>query len=153
MFHWRFRPRWQNSGETPTKRMTLYTGCELRDTLLPMGEVLRDRHQFGSGLLAPKTTMTGGVAPALPDPAITPQDIVEVQAGRKFLYLWGWAKYFDVFPNTPERITRFCWAIFPTGDPFNPGPLVDGKLQGISFPYVHYFYGNCADDECGQYGE
>src|SRR5437870_1990535 len=36
-YNWRFRPIWQNSGDTPTKDMTMHTSCELRNTLLDSG--------------------------------------------------------------------------------------------------------------------
>ena len=31
--------------------------------------------------------------------AISPQNLLDVQQGRQFLYLSGWVRYFDVFPN------------------------------------------------------
>jgi hypothetical protein len=45
----------------------------------------------------------------------------DVQQATLFLYLWGWVRYFDVFPDTKEHITRFCGVVMPVGDPFvNP---------------------------------
>ena len=35
LYHWRFRPNWKNSGDTPTKHM--YSECVLRTTPLPEG--------------------------------------------------------------------------------------------------------------------
>jgi len=53
-YNWRFRPIWQNSGETPTKDMTMYTNCELRNTPLPGGfDFDRATTQIGTGLLGP----------------------------------------------------------------------------------------------------
>jgi hypothetical protein len=145
---WRFRPRWMNSGDTPSKNLTNYTGCELRNTRLPDGFDFSGGNP-GGGLLPPKTELHGGLAPQWPAAAITPQDILDVQAGTKFLYVWGWARYNDVFPKTAQHITRFCWIVTPLGDPtrYIPGkkPPEDG---GLAFPYVHHKEGNCADDEC-----
>src|ERR1700730_12646288 len=37
LYNWRFRPNWKNSGDTPTKRMTMHSECVLRTTPLPIG--------------------------------------------------------------------------------------------------------------------
>lgn len=145
--NWRFRPHWRNSGDTPTKRLIIHTNCELRNTQLP--------HDFnfdyattntGQGFLGPKFEQLGGIAPMPPDAPITPQDILDVQAGRKYLYLMGWAKYYDVFPNTPPRITRFCWQILPFGDPAAFVP--NDPAHTLTFSHVFSPRGNCADEEC-----
>lgn len=146
-YNWRFRPVWRNSGDTPTRRLTQHTACELRNTPLP------DDFNFnyptknsGVGLLGPRYENMGGIAPPSPSVGITSQDILDVQEGRKFLYLMGWARYFDVFPDTPEHITRFCWIILPSGDPFTFVP--NDAEHALIFPYAHFGTGNCADDEC-----
>jgi hypothetical protein len=74
---------------------------------------------------------------------------LDAQAGRKFIYLWGWVRYFDVFPRTPEHITRFCWLIVPVGDPlaFVPG-AAPNQPGSLSFGSLHHSEGNCADEEC-----
>jgi hypothetical protein len=91
----------------------------------------------------------GGLSPSPPENAISPQDITDVQSGKKFLYVWGWARYSDVFPNTKQHITRFCWMITPVGDPF---AYIPGKIPpepgGLQFQSRHHDEGNCADDEC-----
>lgn len=146
---WRIRPEWRNSGETPTKHLRIYVDCELRNTPLPNGfDFARISSTPGNGLLPPNATMLGGAAPMQPVAPITPQDIVDVKAGRKYLYIWGWARYFDVFPKTPEHITRFCFQIHPIGDPFAfvPGQDVNHP-DSLRFPYVLHIEGNSAEDE------
>jgi hypothetical protein len=150
-YYWRIRPVWQNSGETPTRRLRLYTDCEIRDTALPPNFQFVDGPiPPGAGMLGPHSSSMGGAAPLIPRPGISPQDILDAIASRKFIYLWGWVRYYDVFPNTKEHVTRFCWQIMPVGDPhaFTPGqiPTAPGSLQ---FAYLHIGQGNCADDECG----
>jgi hypothetical protein len=81
----------------------------------------------------------------MPKAAISLQDILDSQHGTKWLYIWGWARYSDVFANTPQHITRFCWVITPVGDPLAFDPNVP---SGIDFQTVHHTEGNCADDEC-----
>jgi hypothetical protein len=147
LYHWRFRPNWTNSGDTPTKKMTMHTECMLRDSVLPLGfEFDYPTTETGTALIPPNTSAGGGLAPRYPAPAITPQDILDVQAGKKFLYFMGWAKYFDVFPDTPQHITRFCWQLLPLGDPFAYDPSV--TPQNLTFPNIYHHEGNCADDEC-----
>ena len=149
-YHWRFRPTWRNSGDTPTQNLRLHTKCELRNTVLPEDFSFDYKtDQIGTGILGPKFEQQGGEAPQLPTPAITVQDIIDIQSGRKFLYLMGWVRYNDVFPETPERLTRFCWQILPVGDSasYNPFPTAD-RPNSLFFPYVHHKKGNCADDEC-----
>ena len=146
---WRFRPNWQNSGDTPTKNMTMHVECELRETQLPDGFKFNYvTEDIAPALIPPKTTTHGGQVPRAPKPAITPQDILEIQAGKKYFYVWGWARYWDVFPGTSPHITRFCWMIDPVGDPttFRPGSQVVGET--LTFNTLHHHEGNCADDEC-----
>jgi|SRR5215469_7572232 len=149
-YNWRFRPLWQNSGETPSKALRNYTGCELRTSPLPVGYNFKQGNG-SAGLIPPKATLSGGLAPQPPQPALTPQDILDVQAGRKFLYVWGWVKYHDVFPRTKEHVTRFCWLVTPVGDPFAyvPGSQPPPALGGLTFQTIHHTEGNCADEECG----
>ncbi|PNE12175.1 MAG: hypothetical protein CR217_05030 [Beijerinckiaceae bacterium] len=96
-------------------------------------------------MLGPKAISMGGAAPLIPAAPITPQDIIDTQNGTKFIYLWGWTKYFDVFPRTAEHITRFCWLILTTGNPMTFNPAQPGSL---TFHNLHHVEGNCADDEC-----
>jgi hypothetical protein len=149
-YDWRFRPTWQNAGDTPTRKLRLYADCELRNAPLPSGfNFTQNTGPPGPGLLGPKSTNMGGAAPLAPRAAITPQDILDVQNGTKFIYLWGWAKYFDVFPRTPEHITRFCWQILITGDPFKFTPGQLPKQPGsLNFANLFHPEGNCTDNEC-----
>jgi len=63
------------------------------------------------------------------------------RCGKRFLYLWGWARYSDLLPNTPERITRFCWQIIADGNPLTFNPLFDP--QGLRWSNIHQRRGNC----------
>jgi hypothetical protein len=150
-YHWRFRPNWHNSGDTPTKHMRMHVECELRNSPMPRGfDFKRVFTNIGTGLLPPRTGSPGGLAPMPPNAAITPQDLLDAQQGRKFIYFWGWVKYFDVFPGTPEHVTRFCWVFTPVGDPmaYVPGTAGQPPTPGtLSFPYVHHTEGNSADED------
>ena len=146
-YHWRFRPQWENSGDTPTRNMIMHTEYDLRSTSLAMDfDFNYPTNEVGTALIAPKQIAMGGIVPRVPSPAISPQDLIDIQAGRKILYFWGLAKYYDVFPGTPQHITRFCWSILPVGNPLDPGE----GTKDLRFTYLLHAKGNCADDECTQ---
>jgi hypothetical protein len=99
---WRFRPNWENSGDTPTRNMTMHSECLLVPSPIAPGfNFDYETTEIGNALIPPKTKSGGGLAPRAPAPAIAPRDIVDVQNGRKILYFWGWARYYDVFPGPP----------------------------------------------------
>jgi len=90
--------------------------------------------------------INGGLAPR--GAPITPQDLKDVQENRKFIYLWGWMRYFDVFPKTTQHITHFCWFVTVIGDPFNCVPMTPATPPTASvlyFNYLQYSEGNYAD--------
>jgi hypothetical protein len=144
-YHWRLRAQLRNSGDTPTRNTQMHSNYVIRDTALPPGfDFDYPTDQVGKALLAPHVDTMGGIVPRPSDPAITPQDILDVQAGTKLMYVWGWVKYSDVFPNTPRHITRFCWQVTPLGDPLTYSPTAGG----LTFPSLLHSEGNCVDDEC-----
>jgi hypothetical protein len=64
-----------------------------------------------------------------------------IKTGAAFGYVWGWARYKDVFEDT-ERVTKFCNRVEPSGD-----------LRPTGTGEVHIkFYGearhNCYDEGC-----
>jgi hypothetical protein len=145
-YHWRFRPIWQNSGESPTKRLRFTVDAELRNTPLPENFNFVSRGPPGPGMLGPKSTGLAGNGPAPPSAAISPQDVADVIALRKYLYLWGSAKYFDQFPGTPEHETHFCWMVTAKGDPFAYDPSqIPNHPSSLTFFNIHIGQGNWAD--------
>ncbi len=145
-YQFRFRINWFNSGETPTKDMLMHIRCELRDDLLPDDfDFSCQTTEIGSALIYPKISGGSGLAPRPNEPAISIADIVAVQLGKKCLYLWGWATYNDIFPNTKRHITRFCWLIDPIGNPHNFNPR--DVTPSLIFNFIHHTKGNYFDDE------
>jgi hypothetical protein len=145
-FDWRLRPTWVNSGDTPSRSLKIHSRLMILDDVLQPGfDFDYETTDTGSGLIGPKATKFGGVVPATPDPALTPQDVADMQASRKWVYLLGWARYRDVFEETPEHITRFCWLVTPVGSPLTPTPATPPTIRWDS---VHHNEGNCADAEC-----
>jgi len=73
LYHWRFKPNWKNTGDTPTRNLRLYSHCDVRNSQLP------DAYSFdagnsvpGGGLLAPTQEASGGAAPHFPTAPISP---------------------------------------------------------------------------------
>jgi hypothetical protein len=151
LWNWRLRPRWRNTGGTPTKNLRMHIECEIRNAMLPPGYAFKcDATNVGTGMIPPNTDMLGGIAPAYPQAAITPQDIIDSQQGRKFIYLWGWARYYDVFPDTVEHLTHFCWLIVVTGDPMTFVPNTPGTPPTpgtLSFWNIQHTEGNYTEDK------
>jgi hypothetical protein len=143
-YNWRLRPRWRNTGGTSSRNLTTHVECEIRNTMLPSGYSFSYRDDdIGTGIIPPKAELMGGVAPQ--GGAITAQDISDSQLGKKFIYLWGIAKYYDVFPDTPERIFHFCWLIVAVGDPFTFKPNTVGEpptLGAMTFSLIQHKEGN-----------
>jgi len=148
-FNWRIGAVWHNSGDTPTRSLELYTDGFLSNVEIPSTFDFNYTDPAvppGPGMIGPKVYSGGGQAPHMPGAALTPQDIVDMQGGRKFFYLWGWARYHDTLPGTPQHITRYCWRIMAIGNPIIFNPIVDPN--GVRFFNVYERRGNCADDEC-----
>jgi hypothetical protein len=147
-YNWRIQANWKNTGDTSTRNLRLYAHCDIRNSAIPDNYLFENAvSEGGRGLLAPTQEASGGSAPYRPAAAISPQDIVDVQCGRKFIFLWGWAKYNDVFPGTTEHVTHFCWSITAIGDPLIYDPLANQGESTLTFYWFCANVGNYADEE------
>jgi hypothetical protein len=146
VYNWRFRPRWQNTGGTPTKGLIMHVECMVRDDPLQLGyDFIFADTDTGKGLIGPHSSMLGGWGS---QPPITPEDLQGVLDGKKFIYLWGCAKYFDVFPDTRQHTSHFCWIVTVVGNPFRFVPTAIGQppVPGtMAFGNVQHPEGNYAD--------
>jgi hypothetical protein len=151
-YNWRLRPVLRNSGNTPTKNMTMYVECEIRNRPLQMGYAFTPEiENTARAVIAPNLDIQGGIVPRSPAAAITPQDIIDVQNLRKYIYLWGVIRYSDVFPRTRPHITRYCFMITFTGDPFQFVPNTPGQPPTpgtLAFQMIHHAENNCIDEGC-----
>jgi hypothetical protein len=77
---------------------------------------------------------------------IVGKDLVAVSEGRKHFYVWGIAKYRDVFPDTPERITKFCCFIENVSG--NPLKSYNTTTNPVDIRLPFYRKHNCADEDC-----
>jgi hypothetical protein len=138
---WSIHPQWKNGGNTPTKHLFLNTNSLVSSKPLPedfefpeaKGETIKMLIGAHSSIGAATQTIDGS-------------DLADVASGSRFFYIWGWAKYRDVFNGTPERITKFCCQITNvTGNPTKPYDRVQNIVE-ITFAY--YKKHNCMDDDC-----
>lgn len=138
--HWSFAPIWENAGDTPTRNMVVHVSIKPFDSELPEDWDFPDiwsrpdeRSRTPVGI-SPHHSITGEALGA------SIQLIDEVIAGTKFLYVWGWAAYSDIFPNTDRHITRFAVRVVIGGNARDP------NNSSLRYPFVKKY--NCSDEEC-----
>src|SRR5260221_10533203 len=130
---WRVAPIWENSGDTPARRMFVNFNCQEFSSRIPEDFKFPDSAEPEPSLIGPKATVQGsGVLLA--------GDIIgRLASGSSKMYLWGWADYNEVFDGTPRRRTEFCFEAVVLGNP------QDGQVE-LGFPLHRRFNG--ADEEC-----
>jgi hypothetical protein len=141
-YFWGIRPRWINSGNTPTRNLGVRIFYELRDAPLPENFEFSSERGDIPIIIAPHAIVASQFY------AISPEDLILIQHRKKFFYIYGTAAYRDIFPGTPERVTKFCVrAIDVTGDPHKAWDQETNPLE-IIFRFYHRH--NCADDGCDE---
>ncbi|WP_420475456.1 hypothetical protein [Noviherbaspirillum sp. ST9] len=115
-FHWTIHPIWANSGNTPTRGLSINTSYRLLDAPLPAGYDFPESQEDLIPTIAGPRSMVEAVSGTL-----SSEDLAAVKEGRKFFYIWGWAEYHDIFEGTKKRVTRFCNQLIEVdGDPAAP---------------------------------
>jgi hypothetical protein len=133
-------PVWENVGNTPTRDMQIYTNPakEIKHPLLDMS--MPKTPNIAPGMLAPHTTGMGSST------YVTGDQLLAIRDGRLRMYMWGWARYRDVFAGTPMRQSRFCILI----NTFQGDPNVPGEASVSGSPCGQYGDNyECSDQECG----
>jgi hypothetical protein len=87
-------------------------------------------------LLVPGQKVFGPHVPT--EGAFTEAQVASIRRDEKKLYIFGWAKYRDGFPHSPERVNNFCYRVRPTDNPGHP------------FVFDSHYRHNCADDDCNE---
>jgi hypothetical protein len=103
MHQWSIHPIWENSGNTPTKGLSINTTYSLLNEPLPDDyDFPHAREDLIPTIAGPKTMVeaVSGV--------ISTEDLAAIQNGTKYFYIWGWAEYHDIFEDTRKHVTRFC---------------------------------------------
>lgn len=131
-----FRLNWQNSGNTAAKDLRICTSREDN----PAGNMknLPDKCQPVPEVAGPRD-----VVQSLPI-VFEPPLLELLRDGKTKVTLWGWVKYRDSFPDTPEHITRYCSEF---------GQVIGGTIPDPKEPFELQVSGctnsySCSDEGC-----
>lgn len=133
---WRLYPVWENSGDTPTRRLMTNFQCRGFFGRIPSDFDFPDEGLPEPSFIGPKAVIRGnGIL-------LSPDWLTEMGKHESaHFYIWGWADYDDVFNATPRHRTEFCFEIVRVGTDLNGFPV-------LQFPLHSRF--NNADEECSR---
>jgi hypothetical protein len=96
---------WENSGATPTQNLRMWMSWATFTQPIPTDFDFADRgdtSQQSITIIPPRGQVTAPIF-------VLDRELAgALAAGNLFTYIWGWAEYSDIFPNTPKRRTEFC---------------------------------------------
>jgi hypothetical protein len=129
--------RLQNTGNTFTTHMMSHSSIRIFNGDIPANFDFPDLDERPAArpFIAPKSWIGSFIF------RISREELISCIGGRRRIFIWGWADYNDVFPNTPRHRTEYCHEIIVARDP-STGPIE----QSISAS--QYRRHNAADDEC-----
>jgi hypothetical protein len=130
---------WENNGTTPTRNMSTHYSYLPSPSPQPDSLFFTD---LGNTIPAPIALGPKAVGHTAPI-SIPAGTVTEIMNHKTVFYIWGWARYNDIFAKSKRHITRFCTAI--TGFQGNP---LNGSPSAISRPVLANCASNCYDDEC-----
>jgi hypothetical protein len=133
--HWRFFARWENGGNTPTKNMRNRINYTLREDVIDIGFPFPDfgDQPDGCTMIGPRSFMHSTYFD------IPVDHLQKVKSGEAHAYIWGWADYADVFPDTPRHRSEFSFKILVEGDVM---------AEDCQFLYQQEDRFNGLDEEC-----
>jgi hypothetical protein len=144
-----FRFKWRNSGTTPTEDMRTHFSYQWSTLPLPENFTFPDLWGVGK----PHINVPVAIGPKGEigiDSEPLAMSVVEAVRDKKMhLYVWGWAKYRDVFKGTPVHITEFCYDLATARKQVVPTP--DPKVQTLSLIWNNCERHNCYDEDCTDY--
>jgi hypothetical protein len=151
-------PKWRNSGSTPTRFMTNHVNWTAFVGRPPVGYQYPDFDAHGTPITDATRnnppTFVGPNATAFADQLIIPTNTMDaVRNGQLRLFVWGWARYQDVFHAL--HITRFCnevrfTQIGAVHSAVHNTPA--GAPVAVALSFSLYGEYNCTDEECTQQG-
>jgi hypothetical protein len=126
---------WENSGTTPTKNFRTHVNYTVLPGDIPIDYTFPDRwgghpHINFHAVIGPKGKLTV-------DSGEVPVTVLQLVANKQIrLYFYGWARYRDILPGTPEHVTQFCFELH----------IPDPDTWTTNFTNCPRH--NCYDDEC-----
>jgi hypothetical protein len=102
-----FQLSFENSGSTPALNLLIQFNGHWRDDDLPADYSYPDFGEPGNPMMIGPRVKQFGLGSFVPREVLS-----EMRAGRKRIYLYGWAEYRDIFfPHTPIRRTEYCFQL------------------------------------------
>jgi hypothetical protein len=122
VLQFRFLPQWENSGTTPTKKLHSHVNWYCQPTtltkgfwFLPIGDLTPHEYVLGPKVIIGSVTLDVPI-----------EYLRNVRYDEAHLYFYGWAIYRDIFSDTPEHRTRFCYKLV----------VMSGDLDSVESPIV-----------------
>lgn len=137
--------RWENTGNTPTKGMAEHVSFSgLRSRPLPDNFTFPEIWQKGephvpTHISVPAKGFGQGIYVSVPQTLLPSK----LGAPGAYFYVWGWARYHDMFPGTAGHVSEFCDE-FTISEVTSTSVFVD--TNGMNACARH----NCNDDGCSQ---
>jgi hypothetical protein len=154
---WMARPGIENSGSTPTRNLQWIMGPSF--TFVSIDKIPEIMPQVDKSQTAASGWTFGTIGPRsrmnLDYPAnatgFTDQPFTQIAHGEARMLFTGIIRYNDIFPNTNEHLTKFCY--FIRADILDTAKLAPGtplELSDLGQPYGRQCGGHthCADEEC-----
>jgi len=132
---WHVSPVWENSGTTPAQKMMMNFAAKDFAGVMPETFAFEESAAPTRGFLGPRAIMYGRRE------LFSASLFYDLIAGKRHLYVWGWADYDDAFDNTPRHRTEFCFEVLILPD------QGDGKNYVGFQPHHRY---NGADKQCSR---
>jgi hypothetical protein len=136
---------WVNSGTTPTK-------TAITEANLAMGPDTSQVAKFDAlSQSAPYPIVIGPKSGTQSIPVdISSADLEELTGGARHAFVWGWTAYYDIFPNTPMRLSEYCTQV--------DHPIWTKKSHTDASGDIHFDtppcpVHNCYDENCSDYPE
>lgn len=143
-----------NDGNTPASDVISTIIVRAQDKEPTDQDLLRisDRKAYIEGFVGPKRNLTIGRAQhsdtylfGAPLPTTRLETTVPLP---KSIYLYGWAVYRDIFPNTNVHLTEFCFQLEGVGTHL---PTTPGGDIVYNFPMASCHTHDCTDEYCANY--
>jgi len=140
-----FSIRWENTGLTPTRYLTTHSNFQAIFGTLPDNFDFTDQWSGleskvnQSTFLAPRQYLTASRPLIIP---IAQLETITPPHTQKFV-IWGWARYYDVFPNTRRHLSEYCYLVSGQREPITPT-----STNQIGYFIENCDRHNCADQEC-----
>jgi len=133
---------WKNGGDTPTRNLHISIALGRRKAPFPSDFHFPadDQKIYGGRPLPILVLGPHATASAIKGVEIPSSAVPDINSGRELDYLWGYARYNDIF-GAPH-ITRYCEQITSIETD------LAGSTSDVTAAYTPCDRGNCADEEC-----